>query len=114
MTHASFISIKYIREEIISILGDTIRRSVKKLKNSGGLDNNNIISMTRSIYRAETDIILKLYGLMGLEPFSSFYQWVVCPETGDIAVSYSTGDHQAQYNELHYFNFYELLEAVPP
>ena len=90
----------------------TLSEEVEKLW--GTLDNSNIISMARSIYRAETDIILNLYGLMGLEPFSSFHQWVVCPETGDITVSYATGEHQAQYNDLNYFNLYDLIEAEPP
>jgi hypothetical protein len=80
----------------------------------GSLSNDNIMSMVRSIYRGETDVILKLYGLLGWEPFSAFHQWVVCPDTGDFIVSYADSERQAQYNELHYFNLYELIEAEPP
>jgi hypothetical protein len=80
----------------------------------GILDNDNMIFMARSIYRAETDIILKLYGMLGLDQFPSHHQWVICSETGDIVVSFADGDHQAQYNDLHYFNLYELLKAEPP
>ena len=58
--------------------------------------------------------ILRLYEMAGIEHFPSHHQWVVCPETGDIIVSFADGEQQAQYNNLHYFNVYELIEAEPP
>jgi hypothetical protein len=80
----------------------------------GTLDNDNIMSMVLSIYRAETDIVLRFYEILGLEQFPSHHQWVICPATGDIVVSFADGELRAQYNDTHYFNFYNLLEAEPP
>jgi hypothetical protein len=40
--------------------------------------------------------------------------WVACPETGDMVVCFATKDKIAFSNPVHYFNFYELLNATPP
>jgi hypothetical protein len=69
----------------------------------------------RSIYRGETDIILKLYKLFGVaDIIRVFHIWVAYPETGDIIVSFSSGEKEAQFTQVHHFNFYELLESNPP
>ena len=74
----------------------------------------NIILIIRSIYKGETNAYLKLSGILGLEEFSSFHQWVACPETGDIYISFADGNIQAQYGKIHHFNLFELLKAEPP
>ena len=70
--------------------------------------------MLRSIYRGKTDFILNLYGRLGLNPFYASHQWVSYPESGDIVISFADDIYPAQYNQLHYFNLYELNETVPP
>ena len=83
-------------------------------KKWGTLNSSNILSIARSIYNGETNIYLKLLEILGLEGFSSFHQWVACPETGDILISFADGNNQAQYNIIHQFNLFNLLESEPP
>ena len=55
-----------------------------------------------------------LFIVFNFEIYTSWHQWVACPETGDFVVSFAGGDKKAYENPVHYFNFYELLEAEPP
>jgi hypothetical protein len=80
----------------------------------GNLNLNNTMSMLRSIYRGETDIFLFIFWKIGQEKFGAYHQWVACPETGDIVISYAHDDQRAQYNMVHYFNMFELLDSEPP
>jgi hypothetical protein len=80
----------------------------------GNLDLNNTMNMLRSIYRGKTDFILNLYGRFGLNPFYVCHQWVAYPESGTIVISFADECHQAQYNQVHYFNLYELNKTLPP
>ena len=80
----------------------------------GDLDLDNTMDMLRSIYSGKTDFILNLFGLLGLNPFNASCQWVAHPESGDIVISFADDSYQAQYNQLHYFNLYELNETLPP
>ena len=44
--------------------------------------------------------------------FKSLHQWVCCPETGDIIISFSDADYDTAYeNFVHHFNLFDLLEA---
>jgi hypothetical protein len=80
----------------------------------GNLDINNTMDMLRSIYLGKTDFILNFYLLLGLDPFYACRQWVAYPENGDIVISFADGINQAQYNQLHYFNLFELYDTIPP
>ena len=80
----------------------------------GNLDLDNTMDMLRSIYRGETDFILNLYGRFGSDPFYASRQWVSYPENGDIIISFADNIYQAQYNQVNYFNLYELYETEPP
>ena len=90
----------------------TLSLEIEELWNN--LDLNITMNMLRSIYRGETDIILDLYEKIGLNPFYACRQWVACPETGDIAISFAKGEKYAQYGDIHHFNLFELLESEPP
>jgi hypothetical protein len=83
-------------------------------KQWGSLNSTNILSITRSIYRGETNAYLKISEMLGFEGFSSWYQWVACPETGDMLISFADSNHQAQYNTIHEFNLFDLLDSQPP
>jgi hypothetical protein len=80
----------------------------------GNIDLNNSMDMLRSIYRGKTDFILNIFERLSLNPFSACCQWVAYPESGVIVISFANNSCQAQYNQLHYFNLYELNETVPP
>lgn len=82
-------------------------------KQWGNLNSSNILSIARSIYKGETNLYLKLSEIMGFEEFSSFHQWVACPENGDIFISFADGNNQAQYGDIQYFNLFKLLNSKP-
>jgi hypothetical protein len=80
----------------------------------GDIDINNIMNIARSIYRGNTDIYLRLSLFLNGEKIGPYYQWVACPKTGDIAISFAGGENFAQYEDVHHFNLFELLNSEPP
>jgi len=88
----------------------TISKEIEKLW--GNLDLNNTMSLIRSVYRGETDLLLRFWKAGEFVP--PYHQWVACPETGDMAICFGTTEKSAQYNPIHYFNLYELLNSEPP
>ena len=90
----------------------TLSEETEKIWGTINLDNT--MNMMRSIYCGETDLYLFLSWKMGWEPFAAYYQWVFCPETGDMIVSFAHGENFAQYEDVHHFNLFELLNSEPP
>lgn len=81
----------------------------------GTIDMNNTFSMMSSVYRGETDIVIKMYKSLGwTEPIRVFHIWAAYPETGDIVISFADGEQEAQFTPIHHFNLYELLEQDGP
>jgi hypothetical protein len=86
----------------------------------GKLDLDTTMSIVRDVYNLNTDVIwFKILKKLFLvvydwEIYTPWHQWAMCPETGDIAVSFAGGDKKAFENPVHYFNFYDLLDAEPP
>jgi hypothetical protein len=78
----------------------------------GTLDVNSTMTALREEYSGKTNFLwylaTHLYGIG-----SCLYQWVVCPETGEMAISITRSDTWACYEPVHYFNIYELMEAKP-
>jgi hypothetical protein len=88
---------------------EAISKGIKKLW--GGMDLNNSMGILRNVYRGITDIrffILQLFGA-----YKSIHQWVACPETGDILVSFASKDKNAFENPVYYFNLFTLLNDKP-
>ena len=81
-------------------------------KQWGTLNLNSTMTMLRDVYLGKTDFIF--YVMQKLGSFKAFHQWVACPESGDIVVSFATRDKAACENPVHYFNLYKLLESEPP
>ena len=88
----------------------TISKETEKLW--GNIDLNNTMSLIRSVYRGETDLLLRFWNAGNFTP--PYHQWVACPETADIAISFGTAEKPAQYNPVHYFNLFKLLNSEPP
>jgi hypothetical protein len=79
---------------------------------SGTLDLEETVSLIRDVYGGKTNLLF--YVLMKIGLVHPIHQWVGCPKTGDIAVSFSTSDTYAFENPVHYFNLYDLLDSTPP
>jgi hypothetical protein len=85
-------------------------------KNWGLLDLNSTMAMLRNCYSGKTDILLRLivYLAKGTSFNRAWNMWVADPESGDMVVCFATKDNIAFSNPVHYFNFYDLLNATPP
>lgn len=81
-------------------------------RHHGELDANSTMELLRDAYMGKTDMVFLLLQLMGT--YRSFHQWVACPETGDILVSFADKTHPATRNPVHHFNLHELVAAEPP
>jgi hypothetical protein len=89
-------------------------------KQWGNLDLNTTMSILRDVYNYNTDVIWfkimdKIFEIVyDWDIYTSWHQWIACPETGDFVVSFANANNKACENPVHYFNFYELLKAGPP
>lgn len=85
-------------------------------KNWGSLDLNSTMTMLRNCYSGKTDFLLRLivYLAKGTSFNRAFNMWVANPENGDMVVCFATKDNIAFSNPVHYFKFYNLLNATPP
>jgi hypothetical protein len=89
-------------------------------KQWGTLDLNSAMSILRDVYTYNTDvmwwkIVDKIFDVVyRLDIFFALHQWVACPETGDLLISFANHDEKACACPVHYFNMFELLEAEPP
>lgn len=84
----------------------------------GNIGLNDTISTLRDIYSGKlmdpmTKFLVK--DLLNYYKDTGFHQWVACPETGDMLITFANGEYSAEneYTEIHYFNFYELLDEEP-
>lgn len=82
-------------------------------KNWGKINLENTMSMFKDVYNGKTDFLLKIMGIAskGTGFLESWNQWVACPETGDMLVSFASTDDYASKNPIHQFNLFELLES---
>ena len=78
----------------------------------GNIELNNSMDMLRKVYLGKTDI--RFFIVQRLETYVALHQWVACPETGDILISFASVDKNAHENPVHYFNLFELLNSEPP
>jgi len=85
-------------------------------RNWGKMDLNSTMDTIRACYSGKTDFLLRL--IVKLAKGTSFNRawnmWVAEPETGDFDVCFAKGSTIAFSNPVHYFNFYDLLNATPP
>jgi hypothetical protein len=113
---ASFIKLVFRTDVFFAVW-----RSYKVVSNGiekklGSMDLNSTMNMIRDCYSGKTDILLRLIVILaeGTSFNRAWNMWVACPETGDMVVCFATRDKIAFCNPVHYFNFYELLSAIPP
>ncbi len=73
----------------------------------GLLDLNNSMDVSRELYQGKIDKFFSLLVKLGF--YSTLHQWVACPETGDILISFATANKNAHENPVHHFNLFSLL-----
>ena len=84
--------------------------SLEMNKHWGNLDVNDTMTMLRTVYQGDTDILIRLVVYTGF--LQTMHQWVACPETGDFAFSFADVDDtkNAFTNPVHHLNLFDLLE----
>jgi hypothetical protein len=82
----------------------------------GNLSLNTTIQVLRNGYCAEDFPLLRLIERLGKGTgmAEAWNQWVTCPATGDMILSFATHDQMAFRNPTHVVNFYDLLNESPP
>jgi hypothetical protein len=77
---------------------------------------NETMAVLQNGYRAQDAPLLRLIERLGKGTgmAEAWNQWVACPATGDMVVSFATHDQMAFRTEPHYFNLYDLLDAKQP
>jgi hypothetical protein len=82
----------------------------------GTLDLNTTKTVLQNGYQAQDAPLLRLIEILGKGTgmAEAWNQWVVCPATGDMVVSFAIHDQLAYKTEPHYFNLFDLLNIDPP
>jgi hypothetical protein len=78
----------------------------------GALNLTNAMALLRAVYLGKTDV--RFFLIQRAKAHTTIYQWVACPKTGDILLSFATIKKNAFENPVHAFNFFELLNESPP
>ncbi len=78
----------------------------------GKLDLLTTMTVLRDVYGGKTDF--RFFILQKLHCYSTPYQWVLCPETGDFLISFASHTVNAFESKVHLFNLFDLLDANPP
>ncbi|HEC81019.1 MAG TPA: hypothetical protein ENI42_01145 [Thermoplasmatales archaeon] len=73
----------------------------------GGIGLNESMAIAEALYHGETDFVFSL--MMKMKLYTTLHQWVACPESGDMLISFATADQQAHENKVYSFNLFELL-----
>jgi len=81
-------------------------------KQHGTLDLNSTMDLLRDVYNGETSLMFRY--MQNRNFYSCGHQWVGCPKTGELVISFGDHENNAFVNPVHYFNFYELLNSEPP
>lgn len=79
----------------------------------GSLDVNSTMTALREEYTGKSDFWM-LLATQVARSYQSLCQWVICPETGGMVISFASSYTRACYSPTHYFNFFELLDAESP
>jgi hypothetical protein len=78
----------------------------------GTMNLTNSMELLRAVYLGKTDV--RFYLMQKAKAHTTIYQWIACPETGDILVSFATRHQSAFENPVHAFNFFDLENEPPP
>jgi hypothetical protein len=77
----------------------------------GTLDYVSALRLLRDVYLGDTDIMIQI---LWRQYSASPRQWVGCPATGYLAICFADEGNEPYHNDIHTFNFYDLLESNPP
>ena len=105
--------IKYLLKKNMAYVPWSQYRAISKeiANQHGTLDLNSTMTLFRDVYTGKTDLI---FGIMQrLNYYRSGHQWVACPKTGDLKISFGTHTKNACDNNVYDFNLFDLLNYNP-
>ena len=76
----------------------------------GTFDVNSTMKALREEYTGKSSFLM-YFNTRILGIWQCLYQWVVCPETGEMVISFASSDTRACYEPIYYFNIFNLIEA---
>jgi hypothetical protein len=82
--------------------------------NYGTLDVNLSMDMVQSVYVGGYNPMWKLILSTIKDEWSTWWQWVACPETGEFLITFASGQTSAYHNQAFSLNFIETLEKKQP
>jgi len=86
-------------------------------KRWGFINLSDAMDLIRDVYNGKNNIMFKINDIQwNIIHFGyySIHQWVACPKTGDMLISFATSDISAFKQPVMYFNLFELKAYVPP
>jgi hypothetical protein len=83
----------------------TLSRGIESIW--GLIDLNTTMTMLRQVYTGQTDPLVFLAQFFGF--LRTMHQWVACPETGEMVISFASPTKSAFKNQVYFFNLNELL-----
>ena len=82
-------------------------------ENYGELDVNSTMNMLKSVYHGGFDPIWNI--ILSLQSgWSTWWQWVACPATGEFLITFAKGSTSAHWNQAFSINFIETLKEKQP
>ena len=81
-------------------------------KKWGNINLENFMETLREVYSGKNNLVFKLNNILWILSKYGYYtshQWVACPETGDMLVSFAYCEKRAFEQPVHTFNLFELL-----
>lgn len=79
----------------------------------GKLDINSTTYMVRQVYHGGYDPLWKFF-LQFRTDWTTWWQWVACPATGEFKIAFADGPISAHHNTIFSFNFLETIKNHRP
>jgi hypothetical protein len=80
----------------------------------GNINLFDTMAIVRDVYNGENNFMFKVNTFWWKHFKMGYYashQWVACPETGDMLVSFGNSEKRAFEQPVHYLNLFDLLES---
>jgi len=85
-------------------------------KDWGSIDLLNAMVILRMVYNGKNNIMFKFNDVQWMIFHIGYYaihQWVACPRTGDMLISFASSDSSAYKQTPHLYNLYHLMTIEP-
>jgi len=106
----------FVSQQSYMFIGWTHYKALSEVleRRYGSLDLNGTMALLRDEYVGKTNLIMKVLRTVHYPSFQCLCQWVCCPKTGDIVISFARNSTLACYNQVYYFNTFDLFRTEPP